>query len=129
MADKGTRTFKRTNHTFINSADVAGVKMAQVEGKALEGEVPIAKVIMVTDNFSCCEYTKFKGTSDPTHVHADHETFNFLIKGRMRVTIDGREFIAGPGSYWLHSAGVAHANEMLEDCVQLEVKMPPTKTW
>lgn len=129
MADKDSRTFGRTSYYFINSADVPGEKMVKVEGKKLEGNTPIAKVIMVTDRFSCCEYTKFKGTRDPTHVHADHETFNFLIKGKMRLTIDGQEFVAGPGSYWLHPAGVPHANEMIEDCVQLEVKIPPTKTW
>ena len=129
MANEASRTFARTTHNFINSADAASQAMTQVEGQRLEGKQPMVKVILVTDQFSCCEYTKFKGTKDPNHVHADHETFNFLIKGKMRVTIEGREFVAGPGSYWVHSAGVDHANEILEDCVQLEVKMPPTKTW
>ena len=129
MASKDSRKFERTCHHFIDSAQVPGQKMAQVEGKKLEGKTPIAKVIIVTERFSCCEYTKFKGTEDPPHAHADHETFNYLIKGKMKVTIDGREFVAGPGSYWVHPAGIVHANEMIEDCVQLEVKMPPTKTW
>ena len=129
MANEASRTFARTTHNFINSADAASQAMTQVEGQRLGGKQPMVKVILVTDQFSCCEYTKFKGTKDPNHVHADHETFNFLIKGKMRVTIEGREFVAGPGSYWVHSAGVDHANKILEDCVQLEVKMPPTKTW
>lgn len=129
MADKESRTFARTTHQFINSADAASQPMTQVEGQRLEGKTPMVKVIIVTDQFSCCEYTKFKGTKDPPHAHPDHETFNYLIKGKMRVTIDGREFVAGPGSYWVHPAGVVHANEMLEDCVQLETKIPPTKTW
>lgn len=129
MAEKKSRTFTRTGHYFIQSDDIVSQTMTQVEGQPLEGKQPTVKVILVTDRFSCCEYTKFKGTKDPPHAHDDHETFNFLIKGKMRVMIEGQEFVAGPGSYWLHPEGVVHANEILEDCVQLEVKVPPAKTW
>ena len=41
----------------------------------------------------------------------------------------GREFIAGPGDSWVHPRGVPHYSEALEDCVQIEVKSPPIRTW
>ena len=44
-------------------------------------------------------------------------------------TIDGQEFIAEPGDAWIHPRGVPHYSEALEDCVQVEVKSPPRKTW
>ena len=75
MAGNQSRTLPRTPHHFVNSADVTGERMLQVEGNRLEGEVPNVKVVLVTDQFSFCEYTKFKGTKDPNHAHADHETF------------------------------------------------------
>ena len=47
---------------------------------------------------------------------------NFLLIG-------GKEFIAEPGTSWIHPRGVEHFSEALEDCEQLEIKSPPRKTW
>jgi quercetin dioxygenase-like cupin family protein len=47
----------------------------------------------------------------------------------MRLVIGGEEFIAEPGDAWLHPRGVPHFSEALEDCIQVEVKSPPRKTW
>ena len=40
-----------------------------------------------------------------------------------------RRSVAGPGSVWRHDPGVVHYSEALEDCVQIEIKSPPCKTW
>lgn len=37
--------------------------------------------------------------------------------------------VAEPGSVWRHPPGVVHHSEALEDCVQIEVKSPPCRTW
>ena len=46
-----------------------------------------------------------------------------------RLVIGGKEFIAEAGDAWMHPRGVPHFSEALEDCIQVEVKSPPRKTW
>lgn len=45
------------------------------------------------------------------------------------LVIGGKEFIAEAGDAWIHPRGVPHFSEALEDCIQVEVKSPPRKTW
>jgi quercetin dioxygenase-like cupin family protein len=47
----------------------------------------------------------------------------------MRLVIGGEAFIAEAGDCWIHPRGVPHFSEALEDCIQIEVKSPPRKTW
>jgi quercetin dioxygenase-like cupin family protein len=53
----------------------------------------------------------------------------YLIRGELRLVIGGEEFIATPGTSWIHPPGVEHFSEALEDCEQIEIKSPPMKTW
>jgi quercetin dioxygenase-like cupin family protein len=53
----------------------------------------------------------------------------YLVKGRMQLVIDGQAFVAQAGDAWLHPQGVRHWSETLEECVAIEIKSPPRKTW
>ena len=88
----------------------------------------MVKVAVVTDRFLCTEVKRGKGHVDPVHKHMDHESINYLVSGKMRVVIDDQEFIATPSAYWVQPIGVDHYAEILEDSVNLELKMPPTRT-
>lgn len=70
-----------------------------------------------------------KGLVDPPHRHDDHESIGFLLSGRLQLTIDGQDFVAEPGDIWVHRRGVVHSSVALEDCVQIEAKSPPRRTW
>ncbi len=102
--------------------------IAAVEGAVPEGRLTI-QVLMVTERLLVLKATRSKGLIDRPHKHDDHESVATLISGRLRNVIDGREFIAEPGATWRHPPGVVHSSEALEDCVQIEIKTPPRKTW
>lgn len=119
-----------TSRYFIHGRDVVPEAITKVEDVIVESRVaPMVKVAIVTDKFLCTEVRRVKGHIDPVHRHMDHESINYLVSGRMRLVIGGKEFIAEPGAYWVHPMGVDHFAEILEDSVNLELKIPPTKTW
>ncbi|MCW5749989.1 MAG: cupin domain-containing protein [Alphaproteobacteria bacterium] len=122
------RQLAKTGHLFVRSADVAPEKITAVEGVAEQGHVTVRK-LMVGEEILLLEVERKKGLIDPVHKHLDHESMGYLIKGRLRLIIGGKEFIAEAGTSWVHPVGVEHFSEALEDCLQIEIKSPPKKTW
>jgi quercetin dioxygenase-like cupin family protein len=110
------------------TVDVPPEKITSVEGVVEEGHL-VVKKLLVGDDILMLEVFRGKGLIDPVHKHMDHESMGYLISGRLRLVIGGKEFIAGPGSAWVHPAGVEHFSEALEECHQLEIKSPPMETW
>ena len=130
MSEKNPRHLERTKHYFIHADDIKGEPILTVENVKVDSEIaPVVKVAVVTDRFLCTEVKRVKGHIDPVHKHMDHESINYLVSGKIRVVIDDQEFIATPGAYWVQPIGVDHYAEILEDSVNLELKMPPTRTW
>ena len=122
------RQMEKTNRYFVRSADVAPERITSVEGVLEQGHVVVRK-LMVGDEILLLEVERKKGLIDPVHKHIDHESMGYLITGRLKLIIGGKEFIAEAGSSWLHPVGVDHYSEALEDCLQIEIKSPPRKTW
>lgn len=87
------------------------------------------RTLMVGEHGVMVESRWPKGVVTQVHQHDDHESYAYLVSGRMRVTIGDETFIAEPGAAWLHPIGVPHCTEALEDCVQIEVKSPARRTW
>lgn len=103
--------------------DIARVEDVPMQGLARIGLMLCGEEMLITRSF------RRKGLVDPPHQHEDHESIGFLISGRLRLVIDGMEYVAVAGDAWLHRRGVVHASEALEDCEQIEVKSPPRRTW
>lgn len=103
-------------------------RLAAVEGVKPKGIVEVRRA-MVGKEILMLHVFREKGLIDPVHKHMDHETVAYLIRGKLRLVIGGKEFIAEPGTSWIHPVGVEHFSEALEDCEQLEIKSPPIKTW
>ncbi len=122
------RQMEKTNRYFVRSAEVQPERITSVEGVLEQGHVVVRK-LMVGDEILLLEVERKKGLIDPIHKHMDHESMGYLIKGRLKLIIGGEEFIAEPGSSWMHPVGVDHYSEALEDCFQIEIKSPPRKTW
>lgn len=125
--DDASRIMEITSALCVNSNDVEPERIATVEGKRLDGAT--VRKLHVGEQILFLEVRRRKGMIDATHRHDDHETVAYLVSGKMRLVIDGQEFIATAGSSWRHPAGADHYSEALEDCVQIEVKSPPRKTW
>lgn len=100
-----------------------------IEGVIEEPGKLTIKPLLVGNDMLFLQAFKAKGMQDPVHQHDDHESIAYLVSGRMRLVIGGEEFIAEAGDAWMHPRGVPHFSEALEDCIQVEVKSPPRKTW
>ena len=118
---------KTAGYVGLN-AQVPVQRLATVEGRGESLDVTV-KPLLVGDEGLLLEIVQAKGTLVPQHQHDDHESLIYLVRGRMRLTIDGTETLVGPGDAWIHPRGVPHHSEALEECVTIEVKTPPKKTW
>lgn len=103
-------------------------RLAMVEGRPAVAPVTI-RTLMVTPQMLVLEAILAKGHVSSRHRHDDHDTVCYLVRGHMDVTIDGKTFTARTGDSWQHPKGVWHSSVVHEECVQLEIKTPPIKTW
>ena len=122
------RALSPTGADFVSGSGIPIAPVMAIEGGAEVGNLGI-KPLMVGDNVLVMEAHRERGLVDPEHAHDDHESICYLVSGRMRVVIDGKEFIAQPGDVWRHQIGVPHFHETLEDSLQIEIKSPARKTW
>jgi quercetin dioxygenase-like cupin family protein len=128
MPASDPRLLPKSAGVFFPGAAAPVDRMTTLEGAASAGEMTI-KPLVIGDDMLLIELFEAKGVRVPEHTHDDHESIVYLVKGSMRLVIDGREFVAHAGDAWLHPRGVPHWSEALEDCVAIEVKSPPRKTW
>lgn len=122
------RTLSKTAGFVALNAQVAMQRLATVEGRGDNLDVTV-KPLLVGEEGLLLEIVQARGTLVPRHQHDDHESLIYLVRGRMRLVIDGTETVVGPGDAWIHPRGVPHHSEALEECVTIEVKTPPRKTW
>ncbi|MEN9774455.1 MAG: hypothetical protein RL322_1525 [Pseudomonadota bacterium] len=123
------RSLQPTPGFFVHSRDVPVERITAVEGVVEDADRLTLQKLLVGQDMVMVSAFKGKGMQDPMHQHDDHESVAYLLSGKMRVVIGGVEFIAEPGTAWIHPRGVPHFSEALEDSVQLEIKSPPRKTW
>jgi quercetin dioxygenase-like cupin family protein len=62
----------------------------------------------------CALVTKKPGTGSKPHFHPD-ETFNYLLKGSLKVYMDGQEFIVPTGSLLHIPANMVHTAVATDD--------------
>lgn len=124
------RALPKTTTFAVPNSSIAAESLAVVEGKrSASTEKVTVKPLMVGTDMLLLEIFQEKGLKVPRHQHDDHESVLYLVKGKLWLWIDGKEFTVGPGDSWIHPKGVPHYSEALEDSVAIEVKSPPRKTW
>jgi quercetin dioxygenase-like cupin family protein len=128
MGTDDSRILPRTQGYLAAGAQLPTVRMGVLEGRASAGHVDL-KPLLVGDDMLMVEIFEKAGVRVPEHSHDDHESVVYLIKGRMKLVIGGKEFVAKAGDAWIHPKGVSHWSETLEDCLAIEIKSPPRKTW
>lgn len=128
MGAPDSRLLPRSAGYFFPGGAVPVDRMKVLEGAASAGEVTI-KPLVVGEDMLLVEIFEAKGVRVPEHAHDDHESIVYLVKGAMKLVIDGQAFVAKAGDAWRHPRGVRHWSETLEDCVAIEIKSPPRKTW
>ena len=123
------RTLPKSVGRVALNARIPAQRLSQIEGRGKDiGQVAV-KPLLVGDDMTLLEIAQAKGVLIPSHQHDDHESVIYLVRGRMRLVIDGEETLVGPGDAWIHPRGVPHYSEALEECVTIEVKSPPRRTW
>ncbi|UCE31993.1 MAG: cupin domain-containing protein [Burkholderiales bacterium] len=128
MGADESRRLQKTTGFVARGAATPKVRMGVLEGHPSAGHVDL-KPLLVGDDMLMVEIFEKAGVRVPEHTHDDHESVVYLIRGRMRLVIGGDEFIVEAGDAWIHPRGVPHWSETLEDCLAVEIKSPPRKTW
>jgi quercetin dioxygenase-like cupin family protein len=107
--------------------EIAAFAMEKVEGVPIRGQVS-GKKMLHGQNALLAEVRMRKGTITPPHHHG-HESYLYIVSGRVRTTVGGEAYELGPGDAVLHAAGVSHICEAIEDAVWIEVKAPAEEPW
>jgi len=128
MGTDDSRILPRTQGFLADGEKLPTVRMGVLEGRASAGHVDL-KPLLVGNDMLMVEIFEKAGVRVPGHSHDDHESVVYLIKGKMKLVIGGEGFVAKAGDAWIHPKGVPHWSEALEDCLAVEIKSPPRKTW
>ena len=74
------------------------------------------------------EFLLEKGSVVPTHRHPN-EQIGYLIKGKMILKVEDKEYEVEEGDSWCIEGNVEHSAKALEDSVAVEVFSPPRKDY
>jgi quercetin dioxygenase-like cupin family protein len=105
------------------NADVEVVEVSAVEGKPVYGGNMLVKPLIRGDEMTFLEIRYAAGVGASLHTHT-HESFDYVVKGKVKSTVGSEEFIMGSGDACLHPKGVLHGLEAIEDSVIVEIKSP-----
>lgn len=75
-------------------------------------------------DFGLIEYRMPRGARTPFHRHEREDEAAYVLEGEVRVVLEGRELVAGPGAYVHLPCGVAHGLEALSEARLLIVSRP-----
>ena len=81
------------------------------------------KTLSYGENSLIVEFLLQKGSSLPEHKHINEQT-GYLVKGSIRLFIDGKSKVLHPGDSWTILSKVQHRAEIIEDSVAVEVFSP-----
>ena len=104
------------------SASVERRAISTVEGLRVRGQVGL-KPMMGGEQMVMLEIHYPPGAGAPPHTH-QHETLCYVVKGKVKVVIEGETHILEEGDACRHPQGVLHGIEGMEDATVLEIKSP-----
>mgnify|MGYP001180904243 CR=1 FL=1 len=81
------------------------------------------KTLVYGESMLMVEFLLKKGSILPRHSHP-HEQTGYLVKGRIRLSIDLERYDVEPGDGWTIPGDVEHGAETLEDAIAVEVFSP-----
>ena len=96
--------------------------------KEAEGyKTPLAGVAMKTivygEKTLMTEFVLDAGIHLPRHRHPYEQT-GYLVSGRLKIHINGKEFMAGPGDAWSIGSDVEHGAHAIEKSIAVEIFSP-----
>jgi quercetin dioxygenase-like cupin family protein len=109
-----------------STADAEWRVLSTVEGLSLLGGLGSFRLRERATSGLLYEVRFPAGVSSPEHRH-DHDSIIYLLSGRLRGSVNGREVVVGPGETVIHPLGIRHSVEALLDSHWLEFKAPTAK--
>jgi quercetin dioxygenase-like cupin family protein len=95
----------------------------------LEAVTPhVARRFITGDRITVAQFELKRGGIVPRHSH-ESEQITCMISGTLKFTMDGQEVIVRGGEALQIPSGLAHAAEVLEDCVAIDVFSPVRQDW
>lgn len=107
---------------LAKNVEVKEQVLTTVEGKQLKGEVRL-KAMMAGNQMTLLEIQYAPGTGTPTHVH-QHESLVYVVKGKVKMTVENEVYILSAGDVCRHPQGVPHSVEGVEQATVVEIKSP-----
>ncbi len=92
-----------------------------VEGKRVEGRV-LAKVLVSGERAVMLKMIFKSGSIVPLHKH-DFEAMGYVLKGKLKLVVGGKELVVGGGDVWHHPRSIKHSTEAVEDSEWIEIRM------
>lgn len=90
--------------------DFHGMEKASMLGRTSTGE----GASFNGERIYCGLVTKRKGTGSKAHFHSD-ETFNYVLQGALKVSMDGRDFVVPTGCLLHIPANMVHTAVATEE--------------
>jgi len=81
------------------------------------------KTLVYGEKTLMTEFVLEAGSDLPMHQHP-HEQTGYLVKGKLKMFIDDKEFIAEPGDSWCIGSNIDHGAEALEKTIAVEIFAP-----
>ncbi len=81
------------------------------------------KTLVFGEKTLMTEFRLAAGSVLPEHAHL-HEQTGYLVRGKLRMFVEGEERLVQAGDAWCVPGSVKHSAETLEDSVAVEVFSP-----
>jgi quercetin dioxygenase-like cupin family protein len=88
----------------------------------------IQRQFINTTSATIARFILKKGAIVPTHQHPN-EQIAFVVEGKLKFTVDGREVTISAGELLCIPANVPHSAEAMEDTLDIDVFTPPRMDW
>ena len=105
------------------ASDAKVIRVGTLEGKAVYGGELEVKLRVSGEEMILLEIFYAAGVGTPPHSHT-HESVIYLVRGKLKGMIAGKDVTMLPGDTCRHPTDVMHGVEALEDSVIMECKSP-----
>jgi quercetin dioxygenase-like cupin family protein len=105
---------------FSKNNSIEKIPVQSVEGKLINGNL-LVKPLIKGDDMTLLEVQLQSGDITPFHAHS-HESFIYVIKGKLKTIVGGEAYVLGPGDACRHPRKVQHCVEAIEKSTVIEIK-------
>ena len=106
--------------------DITKYRWANIEEEQLNPL--LSRKVLTGDRVMIAELILKKGCVVPPH-HHEHEQMSYVVKGKLKFEINGKEILLESGEVLHIPSNVVHSAIALEDTHDLDIFSPPRQDW